>query len=504
MSSTSVIDRPQQGELRECRMLIGGAWEDAADGRRFDSINPYDGRPWATAPVAASADVDRAVQAAKRAFEGPWGAMSASERGALIRRLADLIAEHADALAELESTDNGKLLREMGGQMRGLSGWYHYYAGAADKIEGRTIPTPKTNFFAYTLREPVGVVGAILPWNSPLLIMTYKLAPALAAGCTFVAKPAEQTPVSALEFGRLFEQAGFPPGVYNVVTGDGETGRLLASHRDVSKVAFTGSTETGSKVMKAAAEHVAAVSLELGGKSPNIVFEDADLDAATNGVVAGIFAATGQTCIAGSRLCVQQSIHDELVERLTARAKEIKLGNPLDETTEMGPVAFGDQLEKVSGYVELGLSEGARLACGGRRSDRDGLQDGFFYEPTVLTGVDNGMRIAREEIFGPVLSVIPFTDEADAIAVANDTRYGLGSGVWTNDVRRAHRVARSVRAGNVWVNCYRVVSFNVPFGGVKESGIGHENGLDAVEEYLDTKAVWMELSGESRDPFVLG
>lgn len=490
--------------LREGKLLIGGEWVPAADGRTFESVNPFTGKVWATAAHAGAADVDAAVRAAQDALEGPWGSMTASARGRLIRRLGELIAGNVDELARTESTDNGKLLREMAGQMAQLNDWYEYFGGAADKVEGATIPSSKPNFFTYTRHEPIGVVGAILPWNSPLLLLTFKLAPALAAGCTFVAKPAEQTPMSILLFGQLVAEAGFPPGVFNVVTGDGETGKALTAHPGVAKVAFTGSTETGKHVMKSAAGHLAKVTLELGGKSPNIVFADADIEAATNGVIAGIFAATGQTCIAGSRLLVHRSIHDELVDRVVARAKTIVLGDPLDGATEMGPVAFRDQFDKILQYVDIGKAEGAQLVVGGKAASDPALAGGYFVEPTIFTGVRNDMRIATEEIFGPVLAVIPFDTEEEAIAIANDTEFGLGAGVWTKDLQRAHRVAHAIRAGSVWVNSYRMITYNVPFGGMKTSGLGRENGLSAVLEYTETKSVWIELSGQTRDPFVLG
>lgn len=495
---------PDAEQLRHFRMLIGGEWVDAKDGRRFDTVNPYTGRAWATVPEAGQSDVDAATAAAAAALEGPWGSMTASARGRCIRRLGELLGDRAQELAVVESTDNGKLLREMSGQLQMLPDWYEYFGGLADKIEGSAPPATKATTFAYTRHEPVGVVGAILPWNSPLLLLTFKLAPALAAGCTFVVKPAEQTPASALAFGELVEQAGIPPGVFNVIPGAAETGRLLAAHPAVDKVAFTGSTESGTSVMKSAADHLAKVTLELGGKSPNIVFADADIEAAANGVIAGIFAATGQTCIAGSRLLVAESVHDELVERVAQRARTIKLGDPLAEDTEMGPVAFKEQLDKIDSYVQIGAAEGARIVCGGQRSAQEGLQDGYFFEPTILTDVDNEMRIAQEEIFGPVLSVVPFTEEPEAIRIANQTRYGLGAGVWTGNVRRAHRVAHAIKAGSVWVNCYRMLSYNVPFGGYKQSGLGRENGIEAVHEYTETKSVWVELSEQTRDPFVLG
>jgi len=503
---SQLIDAPRAGEIRQYRMLINGKLVEARSGKTFESINPYTGRVWAVVPEAGDEDVDVAVQAARTAFdEGPWGRMTGTERARLMRRLADLIAENAEHLATIESTDNGKLRREMNGQLKAIPEWFHYFAGAADKIHGETIPSDKPNFFIYTRREPIGVVGAILPWNSPLLLLAFKLAPALAAGCTFVIKPAEQTPASTLEFARLFTEAGFPPGVFNVITGFGPTtGRTLVRHPRVDKVAFTGSTETGKEVMKGAADHLARVTLELGGKSPNIVFDDADLNATTNGVIAGIFAATGQTCIAGSRLFVHESIHDTLVSRLAERARTIKLGDPLDPATEMGPVAFKEQLAKIKSYIEISQQEGAQLVCGGRPPADPSLRDGYFIEPTILTEVDNSMRVAREEIFGPVLSVISFSTEAEVIAQANDTQYGLAAGVWTRDGQRAHRVAHAIRAGTIWINAYRVLSFNVPFGGYKMSGMGRENGLEALHEYTQVKAVWVELEGQTRDPFTLG
>jgi aldehyde dehydrogenase (NAD+) len=489
-------------QIQTRKMLIGGEWVDAASRSSFDSINPYTGVAWARVPDGDAADVDAAVAAAREALDGPWGEMTGSQRARILRRLAAILEERAPLLAELETADNGKLLREMGGQTAYLPEWFYYFAGLADKLHGESIPSDRPNFFLYTRHEPVGVVAAITPWNSPLLLLSWKLAPGLAAGCTFVVKPSDYTPVSTLEFAQACEDAGLPPGVVNVVTGNGPAvGKALAAHPGVDKVAFTGSERVGIEVGRAAMENLTGALLELGGKSAQIVFEDADLEGAANGIVAGVFAATGQTCIAGSRLLVHESVHDELVQRLVDRASTIILGDPMEAATEMGPLANANQLRTVLGFIESATAEGATVAHGGGQPDGLG---GFFVQPTVITEVPADAAVSREEIFGPVLAVHRFSDEQEAIARANDSRYGLAAGLWTRNVHRAHRVAHRIKAGTVWINSYRVVAPNAPFGGYKHSGLGRESGTDAVREFTETKTIWVELDGATRDPFRLG
>ncbi|HXT82112.1 MAG TPA: aldehyde dehydrogenase [Acetobacteraceae bacterium] len=491
--------------LPKYQVLIGGEWQDAASGAHFETQNPYTGAPWALIPRCAEADVGRAVAAAKAAFEsGPWPAMTATQRGALLRKLGDLIAANAEPLAQTEVRDNGKLIAEMLGQTRYVPQWYYYFGGLADKVEGGVLPIDKAGVFNFTRWEPLGVVAAIVPWNSPLLLLSWKLAPALAAGNTVVIKPSEYTSASTLEFGRLIEQAGFPPGVVNIVTGFGnEVGEPLVTHPDVAKIAFTGGEMSGQRVYESAAKGLKRVTLELGGKSPNIVFDDAVMDDAVKGAISGIFAASGQTCIAGSRLLVQRSIHNEFVDRLVAFARTARMGNPADPETQVGPVTTAPQYRKILDYIAIGKSEGAQVALGGGPADKAKFGDGWFVDPTIFTGVSNRMRIAQEEIFGPVLSVIPFADEDEAVAIANDTVYGLAAGVWTQNIRRALLMSERLRAGTVWVNTYRAVSFMSPFGGYKRSGLGRESGQDAIYEYLQQKSVWISTATEVPNPFVL-
>ncbi|MGE3934298.1 MAG: aldehyde dehydrogenase [Rhodospirillaceae bacterium] len=490
--------------LARYKMFIGGEWTDSASGQTFESENPFTSAPWALIPKGNAEDVDRACKAAHKALTtGDWPKMTATQRGALLRKLADILVTKAKALAEVEVKDNGKLIAEMAAQCAYVPQWYYYYGGLADKVEGAVIPIDKPSTFNFTRHEPVGVVACIVPWNSPLLLATWKLAPALAAGNTVVIKPSEFTSASTLEFMKAFEEAGFPPGVVNVVTGFGADVAALVEHPLVAKVAFTGSDATGAKIYAQAAKSLKRVSLELGGKSPNIVFDDANIDNAVKGAISGIFAATGQTCIAGSRLLVQRSIHDRFVEQLVAFAKTARMGDPMSYDTQVGPVTTRPQYQKVLDYIDVAKKEGCAAALGGGKATRPECGDGWFVEPTVFTGVRNSMRIAQEEVFGPVLSVIPFEDEEEAIAIGNDVVYGLAAGVWTQDMRRALVMAEKLQAGTVWINTYRAVSFLSPFGGYKRSGLGRESGQEMIKEYLQTKSVWISTATEVPNPFVL-
>jgi aldehyde dehydrogenase (NAD+) len=487
-------------------MLIGGERVDAASGQWFESFNPFTGKPWALVPRANPDDVNRAVAAARAAFESSeWRGLTPTARGKLLFNLADKIAARADALAEFETRDNGKLILEMRAQLRYLPEWFRYFAGLADKIEGRVIPIDRPGMFNFTLEEPLGVIAAIVPWNSPLMLAAWKMAPALAAGNTFVWKPSEHSSVSALEMAPLFAEAGLPAGVVNIVTGFGnEIGDGLVGHPDIAKVAFTGGDATGAQVYQTAARNLKPVTMELGGKSANIVFADANLDNAVKGVVSGIFAATGQTCVAGSRALVHRSIHDEFVEQFLALARTARMGDPLAETTQVGPITTKPQYEKVLSYIDIAKQQGARCMLGGGAAVRPECGEGWFVEPTVFTAVTPDMRIAQEEVFGPVLSVLPFETDEEALEIANGTIYGLAAGVWTADIGRCLKMANRLEAGTVWINTYRVSSPLSPFGGYKRSGFGRESGLLAIREFVQEKSVWIETSGaDTPNPFIV-
>ncbi len=492
-------------ELPKLAMYIGGEWLPPLSGQYFETVDPYTARPWALIPRGNKDDADRAINAAHHAFQhGPWGRMHPTQRGRVLYRFADLIEAHADALAELEVRDNGRLLEEMRHQIRYIPHWYRYYAGLADKIEGVVHPCDKPAL-SFSRHEPLGVCVGIVPWNAPLLLFSLKAAPALAAGNTLVMKPAEHTSASALKLMELVEQAGFPPGVINVVTGFGsEAGEPLVTHPLTRHVGFTGSTRTGSHLYALAARDIKRVSLELGGKSPNIIFADADLDNAVRGVVGGIFGATGQTCIAGSRLLVHRSIQAQFLEKLTAFTRQARIGDPRNPATCIGPIANQMQYDRILQYIDIARQEGAELLMGGKRPTLDECQDGFFIEPTIYTGVNNDMRIAREEIFGPVLSTLAFDEPEEALAIANDSEFGLAAGIWTSDIRLALRMSEKLEAGSVWINTYRDISYTTPFGGYKKSGIGRENGVAGIYEYLQTKAVWISTANEIENPFVIG
>jgi len=497
-------DRPTK--LKEYQTYIDGKWCEAASGKKFQTHDPYTGEPWALIPECDAKDVDRACEAAWRAFDkGPWPAMTQTARGKVLRRIAGLIETHAEHLAQIEVRDNGKLMSEMHAQTKYLPEWFYYYGGLADKIQGAVVPADRPDHFTYILKEPVGVCAFITPWNSPLMLVGWKLAPALAAGCTVVIKPSEFTTASLLEFMKLvIEPAEVPPGVINVVTGYGAVvGEPLVTHPRVAKVAFTGGTATGARVNELAAKTFKKVSLELGGKSPNIVFDDCILDDAVSGAVSGIFAATGQTCIAGSRLLLQETIHDRFVDKLVAMAKTARLGDPSKLETQVGPVTTPPQYQKILSYIDIAKGEGAKCVLGGGPATKEEGGGKYFVKPTIFTGVSNKMRIAQEEVFGPVLSVIKFRDEEEAVAIANDIAYGLGAGVWTQSLKRATTVSKRIRAGTVWVNTYRAVSFLMPFGGYKASGLGRENGVEAIEGYLQSKSVWINNGPGGGNPFIM-
>ena len=486
--------------MHSYNMLIGGAWVDATGGDRIETSDPYSGEPWATIPRGTTADVDAAVDAAHAAFRHPsWRKLPAMARAALLRKLGALLTDHAEQLAQVETRDNGKLLSSTRMEVLGAANAFHYFAGLADKIEGTVSPAEFPGIFAYANYEPLGVVAVITPWNSPLLIAALKTANALAAGCTVVIKPSEFTSASTLEFARLFDLAGFPPGVVNVLTGYGaDIGDRLVTHPQVAKIQFTGGTETGQRINMQAAASFKKVVLELGGKSPNIVFDDADIDAAIRGAIVSIFTSSGQSCISGSRLLLQQDIHDRFIERLVALTQDLRLGDPRDPATQIGPMTTRPQFDRVTAMLDAAKAGGAVCAMGGSAL----ASGGQFVRPTVLTGIRNDMAIAQEEIFGPVLSVIPFRDEEEALAIANATRFGLASGVWTRDMGRAFRMIEGIEAGTVWVNSYRLISLMMPSSGWKDSGLGSENGQKNILNFMKPKTVFLNHGGTVTVPFM--
>lgn len=490
--------------MKHYQMYINGEWCDAADGATLESVNPATGEVWATAAVAGEAEVERAVTAASAALTaGPWAEMNATQRGKLLRRLGDLIGENAQKLGEIETVDSGKLAKETRAQTGYVADYYYYYAGLADKIQGATLPIDKPSMHVYTKRVPIGVVAAVVPWNAQMFLTATKLGPALAAGNTVVLKASEAAPAPMFEFARIVEQAGFPQGVINVITGYGEPcGRLLTSHPDVARVAFTGGPETARHIVRNTAENFAVVSLELGGKSPILVFEDADIEGAVNGIIAGNFGATGQSCVAGSRVFIQSSIRDQILDKLVERAQQICIGDPLAEETQVGPLCTQAQLDHITESVKDAVGEGAKLLYGGKPPA--GFDTGWYYTPTILDCPHQDIRTVREEMFGPVLSALSFDTEEEAIEMANQSDFGLGSGVFTSDVARAIRVSDAIRSGIVWVNTYRVISPIAPFGGFKQSGPGRESGIDTIYDYTRTKTVWINTSSEPMaNPFVM-
>ncbi len=487
---TTLLFRAKTPIITQTKLFINNEWVDPIDGGTLDTINPAPGTRIATVSTAGVADVDRAVKAARAALEtGPWGRMDAATRGNLLFKLAGLVEKHAEELAALEAFNSGKTIVDSQGDVGAVVNWLLYYGGWADKIEGKTVPV-RGNFLSYTLRQPVGVVGQIIPWNFPLLMLAWKWGPALACGNTIVMKAAEQTPLTALRMCELAQEAGFPAGVINMLNGLGEvTGDAMVVHPGIDKIAFTGHVETAKIIQKRAADTLKRTTFELGGKSPNVIFADCDMEKAVDGAFHAIYFHCGQCCTAGSRLFVEKKIQKEFVERLAAKAKARKVGDPLDSATEQGPQVSQEQLDKILGYVELGNKEGAKLVVGGKRKG----SEGFFVEPTIFDNVTDNMSIAKDEIFGPVVSVLPFEGFDEMLDRANRTQYGLAAGVWTKDINKAHLYAKGVKAGTVWVNCYHVVDTTTPFGGFKMSGQGRENGEAALDHYTESKTVTVNL-----------
>lgn len=482
-------------DIQQYKMLIDGQWVAASDGKVFDSINPATGEVWCQVPEATAEDVEQAVVAADHAFnDGPWASMSATERGHCLRRLGDLLAEHSDALGVTETTDTGKLLKETRWQAKYISEFFHFFAGCADKVHGETLPIDKPDLFVFTNREPLGVIAAVVPWNSQLFLSAVKIGPALAAGNTVVLKASEYASAAMLEFGELIAKAGVPDGVVNIITGHGDPcGKVLTSHPLVARISFTGGPMAARHVLDNSKNNFAEVSLELGGKSPFIVFEDADIESAVNGSVSGIFGASGQSCVAGSRLLLHENIADEFLGRMTKAAKSIRIGDPMLEDTEMGPICTSNQLENIEREVAHALTEGGKLLCGGKRPE---AASDMFYEPTIIDCPSPDMRIVDTEMFGPVLSVLRFKDEAEAILLANHTEHGLAAGIFTRNGARQLRMAKAVKAGIIWINTYRAVSPIAEFGGMRNSGYGRESGFQAIYDYTRPKTVWMNTSDE--------
>ena len=483
------------------QIFIDGKWRPASSGETMPAINPYNQDVHALVPVATASDVEDAIRAARRAFDTVWSKTTPGERARLLNTAADLLAADADRLALLETTDNGKVIRETSSQMVYAARIFRYYAAWADKLHGDVIPLDQKDTLDFAIRVPYGVVACVTAWNSPVAILTNTLPAALAAGNCVICKPSEHASTTTLEIAKLCERAGFPAGVVQVVTGAGEVGAALTGSTGIDKISFTGSPGVGRSIASKAGLNLKPVTLELGGKSPNIVFDDADFDRALVGALAGIFGATGQTCIAGSRLLVQRGIYDRMVEGLAARAAQIKLGDPRLPETEMGTAANEPQFNKILSFIEAAKSDGARLVAGGGRAEGPGLEQGFFIQPTIFADVRNDMKVAAEEIFGPVLSIIPFTDEEEAVQIANDTIYGLASGIWSENISRCMRMMRAINSGVVWINTYRVAAPQAPFGGMKDSGFGRVRGEAGILEFTQTKNIFIDFSGDKRDPF---